>query len=458
MASRPRVPLGPWAVIAVLATASPARAEVHVTKGPYVTDVYATGADIRFEFDQKSAANLTVVPDGVVNAPLHMFESRDVADMHVVRATGLEPGTKYGYAVRLGSALLGEGYITTAPPNSSLAPVTFLVYGDDRTDPTAHAAIVRAMTQVPSAFLVNTGDMVEDGGDAEAWQTFFSVEAPLLHDRPLFVAIGNHELFNDSAGVNFARYFGFPDTSGQLHLYGTVRFGMLRLFFLNAMHDWDSGEERDWLERSLKNADREDVLWRVAVAHHGPWSSGPHGPNTRLLDAHIPELLAAHKVDLFLSGHDHIYERGDAGPIKYIVSGGGGAPLYRVERAEGVARKAESTYHFLEVTVTPAALRVVARRVDGTLLDRCGFGRGQPWDCDAPGAQAVGGPGPAAPGGPRSSSSNRCSCSLFGVGPSGRPVVLALAFVIALGGLRRGARPGGASPNRARAGAGPKLR
>jgi hypothetical protein len=425
-------------LMGVLAPIRAASADVRLTKGPYVTGIFPGAADVRFELDSASSAVVSVQRDADPSSPPRTFESHDDAGMHVVHATGLESAARYAYSVRVGGALLGEGRFSTAPADSSTAPVTFLVYGDERTDPIAHGSVARAMTQVPSDFLVNTGDMVEQGGDADAWQTFFSIESPLLRERPLFVTIGNHELVDDLAGSNFARYFGFADAAGPTKLYGTMRFGLVRFFFLNAMHGWDSGEERDWLVDALTNADSEPgVVWRVAVTHHGPWSSGPHGPNTRLLQAGIPELLEAHQVDLLLSGHDHIYERGSADRIKYLVSGGGGAPLYRIDQLEPTSLKAEAAYHFIEVTATASSMKIVARRVDGTVLDRCGFGKGQPWDCDPPRAAPTPSPDSAASKATR----GRCSCSAGNVAIDPAALVAA-ALVIGLAGLRRATMKG----------------
>ena len=43
-------------------------------------------------------------------------------------------------------------------------------------------------------------------------------------------------------------------------------------------------------------------------------------------------LLAAAKVDVLFCGHDHLYERGmgvtPSGKLTYVITGGGGAPLY----------------------------------------------------------------------------------------------------------------------------------
>lgn len=402
------------AMLASPGVARGAPGPTRVVKGPYVTSYSDTTADVRFELDAAGPATVEIAGERST-APPRKVQDAAASAMHVVHVPGLEASKTYTYGVALGSTIVARGDVTTAPKPDSTAPVHFLVYGDNRSNPSAHAAVIRNMVATPSDFLLNTGDIVEDGGSASDWQSFFTLEAPLLRERPLLLCIGNHELYDDEAGANFARYFGFLDASGTPKPYGTARVGTVRLFFLNAMHDWDSGEERDWLDHELRKADTEPgLVWRIAVIHHGPWSSGPHGPNPRLVSAHLPELLAAHKVDLLVSGHDHIYERGDAGSMKYLISGGGGAPLYRITRPSPMTRKAEAAYHFVEVTASPADLRIVARRLDGSVLDKCGFAKGGGWDCDvapppAPPLESV--PASAAPAESPPAKSSRCSAA-----------------------------------------------
>jgi hypothetical protein len=400
--------------LAPLSWSRPAAAAPHLVKGPYLTGLSADAVDVRFELDSSAPASVVVTPQGGGAAPARTV-SDEAASMHVVRVGTLAPATVHTYEVRVGAAAVAKGRFITAPKADSGAPVTFLVYGDDRSDETAHAALARALVSTPSDFLVNTGDIVADGGNLEDWQSFFQVEAGLLRDRAIFLSIGNHELYDDVAGANFARYFGFRDgADGTDRPYGTMRWSGVRLFFLNGMHDWSSGDERQWLERELGRADEEaGLVWRVVVVHHGPWSSGPHGGNAKLLSAHVPELLARHKVDLVLSGHDHIYERGASSGVKYLVSGGGGAPLYSIAHRAPTASKAESAYHYIEITANADAMRIATRRVDGTALDTCGFSKGQAWDCDRPPAPTAAGPAPEQP--PTSpETSSRCGCDTPG--------------------------------------------
>jgi hypothetical protein len=385
-------------------------AALHIVNGPFLTGLSETRVEVRFELDEAGPATVQVrrypTPAEQARAPwpIALRDQARVA-MHVVPVTGLEPSTRYEYQVRAGALVLDDGHFTTAPRPDSGAPLTFLVYGDCRTDAAAHGSVMREMAQFPADFLVNTGDFVERGGNAQDWEKLFDLEAEILRDHSVIAAIGNHELAGDPGGSAFLRYFGFIDLAGgPPRVYGTTRIGNVRLFVVNGRHDWRSGEERQWLEAELAKADGEAGLaWRIVLAHDGPWSVGPHGPNDYLLDAHVPELLSAHRVDLVLSGHDHLYERGQAGALKYIVTGGAGAPLYEVVRDLATNRKAVPAYHFVEVTTGPDALRIAAWRPDGTAIDHCGFKRGEGgapsggWDCDAPQAAA---PAPAAPAEP----------------------------------------------------------
>ncbi len=458
----------------------PPAAPTKLLKGPYVTAFTDTTADLRFELDAPGPAAVELPSadgaDAYAVADAHAADAhvadahaadahavpaapRRIADdtitaNHLIHLTGLPPGKTIAYAVRLGAQVVGRGSFPTAAPPDAGAPVHFVVWGDNRTDPTTHEAVARAVAMTSASFLVNTGDIVEDGGSAADWQTFFSVEASVLREKPLLLCIGNHELYNDAAGANFARYFGFPDPasaagagggSGAMKPYGTARVGPVRFFFLNGMHDWDGGEERAWLERELTRADAEPgLVWRMAVVHHSPWSSGPHGANARLVKAHVPELLSAHKVDLLFAGHDHIYERGDASGLKYVISGGGGAPLYRITQPGSTTRKAEAAYHYVEITATQDEVRSVAHRLDGTLLESCGFRHGQGWDCDVPMPAPAGpaaGAAPAPTSTPGSGGGSRCSTVTPGASASASE---ASGLLGARGGAGRAAGAGAA--------------
>ncbi|MDB5217869.1 MAG: Purple acid phosphatase [Myxococcaceae bacterium] len=442
-------------LVAALMTGGVASAAGPITKGPWMQHVTPTSAVVLVEVDPPAPVTIEVGMGAAVGSTDagagSVIESREVRQLHSILVKGLEPATRYPFTVRVSGAAR-YGAITTAPREESGDPFRFLVYGDNRSDDATHAAVVVSMVSRASSFLINTGDLVERGSSRSEWQSFFDIEAPLTRERPIFSCVGNHEL-TDGAGLDYVRYFGPADlpkevvapaaavTGIPLHdagspkltldqLSGTFRWSNARFFMVNGMVPYTTGPTRAWLERALGDSDDEPgLVWRIVVVHHGPWSSGPHGDNKILHDGNVPQLLRAHKVDLVLAGHDHIYERGSADGLAYLVSGGGGSPVYRVKKAEKTSRRYESVHHFVEAFVSPAAIQFVAIRPDGSTIESCALAKGIGWTCDG---SAEGGAGPAPA---LSSSSSRCGCRTAGSdgAPSGRNAGLLFVAACAAG-------------------------
>jgi hypothetical protein len=423
------LPLALTATSAALSVAANADPVIH---GPYLQRLTAKGVEVRVETLTPEIASLELESDD--HTKRAFTDAR--AAFHSFRVTDLAPRTHYRYRVRIGATTAPTGEFVTAPPDDSREPFAFVLYGDNRTDDDAHASVVRAIRGESFDFLVHTGDFVASGGDLLLWQRFFDIENDLLRDHCLFSCIGNHELVDDAAATNYLRYFG-PSEGDDAPLYGSFRWGSARFFLLNAFEDWGV-KERSWLEAELLRSDGESgVAWRFVVVHHSPWSSGHHGDDVKMLMAGVPDLLVRHHVDLVLAGHDHIYERGENRGLKYIVSGGGGAPLYPDIAPKPSTRKAEATHHFVLVSVTEGGVRIVAKRPDGSTIESCGFGPRASWDCDAhapAGDEAAATPAPIPE--PHRSSAARCGCRI----PGGRSDESEDAGILLLGGVALGLR------------------
>jgi acid phosphatase type 7 len=420
--------------------------------GPYLQGLSSTSVEVRVELDAPAAANLEIL-----GGPGKRRTVTDAgATFHSFRVDGLEPQTTYRYVVRAGAFESEVGELVTAPPEDSRAPFAFVVYGDTRSNDQAHAAVVRAIGRESFDFLVNTGDFVAAGGERAQWHDFFRIEADLLRDHCVFACVGNHELVNDEAATNFLTYFGprEPTDGGHVELYSSFRWASARFFLLNAFQDWGQGELA-WLERELVKADAEPGLSeRFVVVHRSPWSSGHHGDDTKMLAAGVPELLVRHHVDVVFAGHDHMYERGEWKGLKYVITGGAGAPLYPDITPKPSSRRAEATYNFVRVTVDGDAAHILARRPDGSTIESCGFRHGASWDCEADASSAPDGPkarpSPSphepAPSPTASNSSrgdakpSRCWCDVPG-GPAAPgaegALALALAAIVAARQARR---------------------
>lgn len=339
-----------------------------IVKGPYLQELSSTEVVVRAEVDPPGPVTVRIESPGKPRT----IEDTKADAWHSVRVDGLTPKTTYRYSM-IASGAKTEGTFTTAPSNEDTAPISFLVYGDNRTDAIEHGAIVRAMQTETSDFLINTGDFVDDGSQAAHWQVFFDVESPMLKDRCVFAAVGNHELA-EAGAASFLRYFGTEHAQRDHRLDDTMRWSMVRFFFINGWGSLATGPDRDWLDKALADADAEPgVLWRFLVVHHGPYSSSLHGPNDKFQTGELVPLLLKHKIDLVISGHDHVYERGNDGLLRYVVSGGGGAPLYPVNQPLPQTKKAVSEYHYIRVTVSKDQVSLVAKRPNATRIEEASF-------------------------------------------------------------------------------------
>ena len=223
------------------------------------------------------------------------------------------------------------------------------------------------------------GDFVEVGGCPADWQRFFDIAGPILRDVPLFPTLGTHEIYGPGGRRRYQRYFVRHDhrVAWQAWTWGNVR-----LLSLDSNEAWEDGDaQHRWLSEQLAEAaDDSRIGWIFVFAHHGPVSSGRHGNHEAMEALGIGDALREAGVDLVFSGHDHMYERGDVGGLKYVVSGGG-APLYRINRRLESQLAFQVKHHYVRVTIDGERLDMTTVSVDGEVLERCGFERGSPWEC-----------------------------------------------------------------------------
>ncbi len=351
--------------------------------GPYLNQLSARTVVVRVETENAEELTLTVEPGKLrVIDPKH-------AGVHSLALGGLQPKTTYHYSVTSSRGGSEGGTFTTAPDDSDdTGSVRFVLYGDDRGGAGIHQNIVRRIQDEPADFLVHTGDLVADGRIVGQWENFFDIEDKLLRERCVFATIGNHDLVEES-GASFLKYFGTAEQQQKGVFYSTFRWGFSRFFMLNGEGSF-LGPDRAWLDDALAKADTEaGLVWRVVVIHNGPFASGLHGDNDKLHGADVPKLLRDHHIDFVLEGHDHIYERGVSDGMRYVVSGGAGAPLYPIKHLRATARKVESTYHYVVFDFAKTTGKLVTKRMDGSVLEQVGFSKSSFWDDDLPNAPSI---------------------------------------------------------------------
>ena len=350
-----------------------------VVLGPMVQQVGLTSAVLVQESDLPTRA---VVEFGTSRRKLDrqvISGGGNASLRHVVSLRGLPKGRTY-YRFRIDGAPMAIRYFHTAPQRGSV--VRFAVYGDVRGGHRRHRKLVRSVMGEAVDFVLSTGDLVLRGSDAADWQQFFRVAAPLVRHVPFYTAIGNHDLGQSGDARRridgiFSLWPGPPDRPPFRYWY-SFDVGGVHIIMLDS-NAYQAVEQLAWLEGDLRRAVRNNPRAIFAVTHDGPYSRGLHRGNQFAATMYAP-VLAKYGVDMLFSGHDHLYQRGQVNGLRYIVSGGGGAPLYSVRcgvdgrppcQAEDGMLHVDSSYHYVSVVLRSRSFRVCARRLDGTLLEKC---------------------------------------------------------------------------------------
>lgn len=152
-----------------------------------------------------------------------------------------------------------------------------------------------------------------------------------FHERK--ANVGNHEhtpgtLTNSSGkyNVDYAAYiarYGAVPSNGNGPLWYSYDFGSVHYTYLDSEESQDAGSPQlAWLQADLAAVDRTKTPW-VLVFQHRPLlcstqsEEGDHVPGGKFLTLLEPTLLA-NKVDLVVTGHEHLYERMNA-VVKGVV-------------------------------------------------------------------------------------------------------------------------------------------
>jgi len=333
-------------------------AEDKVVGGPYTVNVGQRVATIAW-LVQTGEVTVTTEPGKV--------EKRAPA-LHAeyVGLTGLVPGKTYYYQSFDGEA--GKGSFKTAPRDNQ-TPFQFVLYGDVRTRHDVHRSVIAAILKYANPdFVVQTGDLVEDGSDTSLWPVFFSIERDLLRKTAFFPAIGNHE-------HNARNYFDYLGAKPYYSFdWGGAHFSVLdsdRQNFAATEPEREAywQQEVRWLETDLQSAQKAD--FRFVVAHHAPMTAvrRRQGENPHMIA--LEPLFEKYKVSAGLFGHDHNYQHFMKNGIHYVTSGGGGAPLYDVDTPPaGITVKVQSTENFVIVNVNGKQAHFEAKTLAGATIDR----------------------------------------------------------------------------------------
>ncbi|MEZ4367934.1 MAG: metallophosphoesterase [Kofleriaceae bacterium] len=354
-----------------------ARRSPAIVVGPLVAEVGRDHATIVVETDVPTEARVRYGATEALGAE-RTVEGR--ARRHQLALAGLPIGQPLYYQVVVDGVAGTVHRVALAPAPGEV--VRIALYGDVRGGHDTHARLVEAIRAEAPDLVLATGDLVLRGSDLGDWQRFFSIAGPLLAEVPYHSALGNHDLGRAGddgrrAEAWFARPPpppGRPDGAGWF----SVDVADVHVALLDS-NAYGEPAQRAWLDADLAAARARGAQVLLAVTHDGPYSRGTHRGNRVAARDYAP-ILARHRVALLASGHDHLYQRGRVRGLDYVVTGGGGAPLYKVScgvpgrrpcAADDGLRHVESAHHYVMLTVFPDHLELCPRRPDQSLLEPC---------------------------------------------------------------------------------------
>jgi hypothetical protein len=247
------------------------------------------------------------------------------------------------------------------------ALLRFVAYGDTRDGHDIHREIVKEVLGLQPALILQTGDLVHHGDAADEWRIFDQITGDMRRQIPYYPARGNHD-----EGAYYEQRVTQPVLSGNKLFYSFEKANLHFVAIDTEEALAPESAQRRWLEDDLAGA-RGAGRFIVPFFHKAIFSIGPHARQSDVLALRkiLHPLFQKHGVRLAFEGHDHLYYRTVRDGITYVVTGGGGAPLYEGRADLRVAGDVyESVHHFCVADVYPDRVAVTAYRRDLTRLDR----------------------------------------------------------------------------------------
>lgn len=305
---------------------------------------------------------------------------------HEVTIAGLSPATAYDYAASVGGTAVASARFRTAPATGT-GTVSFIAFGDSGTGSTAQRQLATRMAADTANIALHAGDIVYGSssgvGDASYFRFntwFFDIYAAWLSTRPFYPTEGNHDSrLSNNNGAAYLDAFTLPSNGGSAshrERYYSFDYGPVHFVALDTEFTFQDATRRAeqvaWLEADLAATAQP---WKVAFFHRSPFSAGAeHGSDLAVRAAFAP-LFEQYGVQLAISAHEHDYERslpwresGTGSPVTYVVTGGGGAPLYPAGRAAWTDVSA-SRHHYLRADADACTLTLRAIGTDGGVFD-----------------------------------------------------------------------------------------
>ncbi|MCM3039958.1 glycosyl hydrolase family 8 [Paenibacillus motobuensis] len=258
---------------------------------------------------------------------------------HKAAANHLKPGTMYRFRVGNGQEWSGIGSFTTDTEQHQ--PYRFIVGSDSQAsskedfEPWADTFKKARDFMGDPKFLINAGDLVDNGDLEEQWQWMLGVAQDELLNVPFVPVLGGHEIQDydgdeTTPNNNFYNHFNLPrkvvaathDGSVYAFEYGDALYMVYNSQFDGKLNDdgtvnWDDDQHEqfwnqvDWMRNTVAKSDKK---WKFVTFHKSPYAAGDNsaqweGERIEFYKKNLIPVFDELGIDMVFEAHDHMYMR-----------------------------------------------------------------------------------------------------------------------------------------------------
>ncbi|MCV6630553.1 MAG: metallophosphoesterase family protein [Flavobacteriaceae bacterium] len=287
-------------------------AEVQLKREPYLQMAFKDRISVLWQTDMGTDSELRYgTTKGLENRRMGVVEKDGNIHRHEVRLLGLQPGTKYYYAIYSNGKRLagGDAYFFKTEPADAYAPFSFFAMGDIG-EPVADGGFPEVTSyQIANReekvdFGIGLGDIIYPDGESKfADEYLFKPMQVVLKNTPFYPALGNHD-WHVNPDKNFVKEWQLPNNE---HYY-SFDYANAHFIALDTREGdlYDAEAQIAWFEADLK-AVQGKYDWIFVYFHHNGRTCTYKEDYKAVMDLY--PLFAKYQVDLVLNGHAHTYER-----------------------------------------------------------------------------------------------------------------------------------------------------
>ncbi|TSJ41027.1 acid phosphatase [Mucilaginibacter corticis] len=252
-------------------------------------------------------------------------------------------------------------------------------------------------TDHPNNFVISCGDNFYPSGVISEEDPLFNYSFENIYTAHSLqcdwhIVVGNHDHHTDvDAQIRYskisrrwkmpARYYSKEvnlnkDVDKEIKSPEKVKSNDKVLFVMMDTDPFQHEDQADyvakqmaWLNETLAAASA-DVKWKIVVGHHPFYTVGPRIVNIETLTMRkaLTKTFEDHKVDVYLSGHEHSLQHLKGEGHTHQIISGAGSELTKVTEGAAFSRFAASAHGFMYFSIDSARLNIKAVDLTGKVL------------------------------------------------------------------------------------------